>query len=144
MILIVLISILFIGGIIAWLAEGWNKDWPRWVTLITLGVAGIALIPLFGMPVEAQRRQPIKKPLPDRVPERPVPGETVFTAIDQSLNVKSFNGFNTSATAGYFSHDRHSHDGKRMAHNMLRNRTSRCLPFRPLSCCVAVASIRVL
>ncbi len=49
MILIALVSILFIGGIIAWLAEGWNKDWPRWVSLITLAVAALLLPQLFNL-----------------------------------------------------------------------------------------------
>jgi NADH-quinone oxidoreductase subunit M len=49
MILIALVSILFIGGIIAWLAEGWNKDWPRWVSLITLAVASMLLPQLFAI-----------------------------------------------------------------------------------------------
>lgn len=47
MILIALVSILFIGGIIAWVAEGWNRDWPRWVSLISIAAAALLLPSLF-------------------------------------------------------------------------------------------------
>ena len=47
MILIALVSILFIGGILAWLAEGWNRDWPRWVSLIAIAAAATLLPQLF-------------------------------------------------------------------------------------------------
>ena len=36
----------------------------------------VALLPLFGMPAEAQDRQLIKPPLPDPLPERPVPARS--------------------------------------------------------------------
>jgi NADH-quinone oxidoreductase subunit M len=47
MILIALVSILFIGGILAWLAEGWNRDLPRWISLIAIAAAATLLPQLF-------------------------------------------------------------------------------------------------
>ena len=51
MILLWLIIVLFAGGVVAWLAEGWNKDWPRWVSLFFLGISLIIVATLFGNPL---------------------------------------------------------------------------------------------
>lgn len=51
MILLWLIIVLFAGGVIAWLAEGWNKDWPRWVSLGFLGISLIIVASLFDNPL---------------------------------------------------------------------------------------------
>ncbi len=42
--------VLFFSGIAAWVAEGWNKDWPRWISLGACAVAGLLLIPLYSVP----------------------------------------------------------------------------------------------
>lgn len=47
MILFWLIVWLLIGGVLAWLAGRWNKAWPRWISLITLGVHLIGMIYLW-------------------------------------------------------------------------------------------------
>lgn len=39
--------ILFIGGVIAWLAQAWNKDWPKWVSLFTCAIVAALIFPLF-------------------------------------------------------------------------------------------------
>ncbi len=47
MLLIGIISVLFIGGLAAWLSEGRNNDWPKWISLVTIFISGLMLIPLF-------------------------------------------------------------------------------------------------
>lgn len=49
MLLISIILLLFLGGLVAWLAETWNRDWPRWVSLITVIICGILTLPFFLM-----------------------------------------------------------------------------------------------
>lgn len=72
----------------------------------------VALLPLFGMPVEAQGKQPIRPPLPDPVPERPVPvGQSVFTPASKTVTLRAFNGFSSDATPGLFRHEGHRHGG---------------------------------
>ncbi|MFT5210218.1 MAG: NADH-quinone oxidoreductase subunit M [Flavobacterium sp.] len=39
--------VLFIGGVIAWLAQAWNKDWPKWVSLFTCVIVAALIFPLF-------------------------------------------------------------------------------------------------
>lgn len=47
MLLAGIVLVLFAGGIAAWLTEAWNRDWPRWVSLFTLVIAGFMTLPLF-------------------------------------------------------------------------------------------------
>ncbi len=47
MLLIGIISVLFLGGLIAWLSEGRNKDWPKWISLITIFISALLVMPLF-------------------------------------------------------------------------------------------------
>ena len=47
--LVALISVLFIGGLVAWLAERRNHDWPKWVSLITILLSALLMIPLFSL-----------------------------------------------------------------------------------------------
>ncbi len=44
MILTGIIIWLIIGGFLAWFSERWGEEWPRWISLITLGTHMIALI----------------------------------------------------------------------------------------------------
>ena len=46
MTVIAIMVVLFLGGIIAWLSEAWNKDWPKWVAVGTCVIAGVVLLPL--------------------------------------------------------------------------------------------------
>lgn len=47
MLLWAIILILFTGGIVAWATESWHKDFPRWVSLISIVIAGLLTVPLF-------------------------------------------------------------------------------------------------
>ena len=47
MTMILLIGVLILGGIAAWLAQTWNKDWPRWISLGTCLIAGLIVLPLY-------------------------------------------------------------------------------------------------
>jgi NADH-quinone oxidoreductase subunit M len=47
--LIAIISVLTIGGMIAWMAERYNRDWPKWVSLFTILLASLLVIPLFSL-----------------------------------------------------------------------------------------------
>ena len=49
MLLIGIISVLFIGGLAAWLSERANKDWPKWISLATIALSAILVIPLFSL-----------------------------------------------------------------------------------------------
>ena len=42
--LVVLLGILIIGGLVAWLSERVNSDYPRWVSLITIALALLQLL----------------------------------------------------------------------------------------------------
>lgn len=46
MLLATIIFILFTGGVLAWLTEAWNRDWPRWVSMGSIVVAGLFTLPL--------------------------------------------------------------------------------------------------
>ena len=52
MIILLVIATLFIGGLGAWLIEGWNKDMPRWVTLASCAIAAALLSNLYLSPTE--------------------------------------------------------------------------------------------
>ncbi len=53
MLLIAIIGVLVIGGLAAWLSEGRNRDWPKWISLLAIGLASLLLVPLFSLqPVE--------------------------------------------------------------------------------------------
>jgi NADH-quinone oxidoreductase subunit M len=47
MLLIAIIGVLTLGGFAAWLSEGWNRDWPKWISLITIGLVSLLIVPLF-------------------------------------------------------------------------------------------------
>lgn len=49
MLLIGIISVLFIGGLAAWLSERRNKDWPKWISLVSIFLSALLLIPLFSL-----------------------------------------------------------------------------------------------
>ncbi|MFP6809323.1 MAG: NADH-quinone oxidoreductase subunit M [Pseudomonadales bacterium] len=49
MLLIGIIATLFIGGLAAWLSEGRNKDWPKWISLLTILLSALLVIPLFSL-----------------------------------------------------------------------------------------------
>lgn len=51
MILIWLVVTLFAGGVLAWIAEAWNRDWPKWVSLVFLGIALVLVAVLFQQPL---------------------------------------------------------------------------------------------
>ena len=48
MILVLLLALLFFGGLLAWASERINPDWPRWVALAVLLLALLLLLPLLG------------------------------------------------------------------------------------------------
>lgn len=39
--------VLFGGGILAWLSQGWDKNWPRWFAIASCIIAGFLLLPFF-------------------------------------------------------------------------------------------------
>jgi NADH-quinone oxidoreductase subunit M len=49
MLLIAIIGVLTLGGLAAWLSEGWNRDWPKWISLITILLAAGLTAPLFSL-----------------------------------------------------------------------------------------------
>lgn len=50
MIMVLVVSTLFIGGLAAWLIEGWNKDLPRWISIGSCAVASLLLASLYFSP----------------------------------------------------------------------------------------------
>ena len=46
MTMILIMTILFLGGLAAWLFETWNKNLPRWISVGSCAIAGLFLIPL--------------------------------------------------------------------------------------------------
>ena len=44
MILVWLIAILIAGGLLAWISERWNKNWPRWISLVAVVIDAILII----------------------------------------------------------------------------------------------------
>ena len=55
MLLIAIISVLIIGGFAAWLSEAHNRNWPKWVSLFSILLSSLLVIPLFSLePVTMQ------------------------------------------------------------------------------------------
>ena len=52
MILVVLISILFLGGVLAWLSEGLDSKFPRIVALAAVVIDLLVMLTLVGSDVE--------------------------------------------------------------------------------------------
>ena len=53
--LIAIISVLIIGGFAAWLSEALNRNWPKWVSLSTILLSALLVVPLFSLePVTMQ------------------------------------------------------------------------------------------
>jgi NADH-quinone oxidoreductase subunit M len=52
MTMILVMLTLFIGGLTAWMIEGWNRDLPRWISLGSITLAALLLAPLFQAPAE--------------------------------------------------------------------------------------------
>ena len=52
MTMLLIIAVLFLGGVVAWLAEGYNRDLPRWITVATCLLAGLIVSSLFFVPSE--------------------------------------------------------------------------------------------
>lgn len=50
MTMLLTIFVLFMGGIIAWLIEGFNRDLPRWISIGSCALAGLIVTPLFFTP----------------------------------------------------------------------------------------------
>lgn len=53
MVLVYTLLLLFTGGVVAWVSEHLNPGLPRYVSLITLGLSGLLIIPLFLEPLSA-------------------------------------------------------------------------------------------
>jgi NADH-quinone oxidoreductase subunit M len=47
MTMIMVMLILILGGLAAWMIEGWNRDLPRWVSIASILLAAATLAPLF-------------------------------------------------------------------------------------------------
>ncbi len=47
MTMLLVMFVLFAGGAVAWLIEGWDSNLPRWVSLASCVLAGLILLPLF-------------------------------------------------------------------------------------------------
>ena len=47
MTMILIMLTLFIGGLAAWMIEGWNRDLPRWISIGSITLAALLLAPLF-------------------------------------------------------------------------------------------------
>ncbi len=52
MTMILIMLTLFIGGLAAWMIEGWNRDLPRWISIASITLAALLLVPLLDAPVE--------------------------------------------------------------------------------------------
>ena len=50
--MLLIIAVLFLGGATAWLAERYNKNLPRWITVATCLLAGLIVSRLFFVPSE--------------------------------------------------------------------------------------------
>ena len=50
MTMILIMLTLFIGGLAAWMIEGWNRDLPRWISIGSITLAALLLVPLFQAP----------------------------------------------------------------------------------------------
>jgi NADH-quinone oxidoreductase subunit M len=48
MILAILIGVLVAGGLLAWLADRWGQSWPRWISLLALGIDLALALALWG------------------------------------------------------------------------------------------------
>ncbi len=43
MTMILIMLTLFIGGLAAWMIEGWNRDLPRWISIASITLAALLL-----------------------------------------------------------------------------------------------------
>ena len=46
MTMILVIATLFLGGLVAWLIEGWNRELPKWISIATIMIAALLLSPI--------------------------------------------------------------------------------------------------
>ena len=46
MTMLLVMAVLFLGGLAAWMIEGFDEDLPRWIAVGTCAVAGVLLVPL--------------------------------------------------------------------------------------------------
>ena len=54
MIMLLTILTLFIGGLVAWSIEAWNKDLPRWISVGTCIIASILIATLYFQPTQQE------------------------------------------------------------------------------------------
>ena len=54
MIMLLTILTLFIGGLVAWSIEAWNKDLPRWISVGTCFIASILIATLYFQPTQQE------------------------------------------------------------------------------------------
>ena len=54
MIMLLTILTLFIGGLVAWSIEAWNKDLPRWISVGTCLIASILIATLYFQPTQQE------------------------------------------------------------------------------------------
>jgi NADH-quinone oxidoreductase subunit M len=47
MTVILIMLVLFVGGLAAWMIEGWNPDLPRWISIGSITLAALLVAPLF-------------------------------------------------------------------------------------------------
>ena len=47
MTMILVMLVLFTGGLVAWMIERWNRDLPRWISIGSITLAALLLAPLF-------------------------------------------------------------------------------------------------
>ena len=56
MTMLLIMLVLFAGGVIAWLIEGFDRNMPRWVAMATSVLAALLLLPTFFAPLEPELR----------------------------------------------------------------------------------------
>jgi len=72
----------------------------------------LALLPLLGTQAEAQGGgRPVESAPPFDPPRQRADGETIFRPQTEPVTFRAFNGFNSNATPGLFSHRGHGHGG---------------------------------
>ena len=54
MTMLLIMLVLFAGGVIAWLSEGFDRNMPRWVAVATSVLAALLLLPTFFTPLEPE------------------------------------------------------------------------------------------